>query len=144
MMPAPLRAVGTLLLFELLLGTGTAFAVRDHPTQAGPPVQTEALSVTIPLDDDESWQLVSYSNIPSHDVDFSALGLRIQVNRSVWLGLHFDDNGRARNLGGMYWLPTRCSRSSGSGSRFQAPTPTSLWSNLRSSEPRLVAFARLR
>ena len=82
-MPAQPRVVGTLLLFGLLLGTGAAFAVRAHATQAGPPLQTEALSVTIPLDDDENWQLLSYSNIPSHDVDFSPLGLRIQVDHSA-------------------------------------------------------------
>ena len=82
-MPQQLRIVWCLLLFGLFLVTGAALAARAHASQAGPPVQTEARTVTIPLDDDESWQVLSYRNIPSHVVDFSTLELRIQVDRSA-------------------------------------------------------------
>ncbi len=74
---------GTLALFGLLMGTEAALPVRTHAPQVGPPLQTEAVSVVIPLDDDEGWQLLRYSNIPPHDVDFSPLGLRIQVDDSA-------------------------------------------------------------
>ena len=49
----------------------------------GPPIQSEACSVTIPSEHDAGWQLLHYSNIPANGVNFSALGLRIQVDHSA-------------------------------------------------------------
>ena len=46
-------------------------------------MQSEECLVTIPFEDDEGWQLLHYSNIPPHGVDFSTLGLRIQVDHSA-------------------------------------------------------------
>ena len=74
---------GTLALFGLLMGTEAARPVRTHAPLAGPPLQTEAVSAVIPLHDDEGWQLLRYDNIPPHAVDFSPLGLRIQVENSA-------------------------------------------------------------
>ena len=82
-MPAQLRIVGALVLCELLLRTEVALPVHARALQAGPPIQRETCSVTIPSEDDESWQLLHYSNIPTNGVDFSTLGLRIQVDHSA-------------------------------------------------------------
>ena len=82
-MPTQLRVIGVLVLCELLLGTGAALPVHARAVQAGPPIQSEACSVTIPSGDDEGWQLLHYSNIPPNSVDFSTRGLRIQVDHSA-------------------------------------------------------------
>ncbi len=82
-MPALLRIVWALVLCGLLLGTGAALPARTAAVQAGPPIQGEECSVTIPSEDAEGWQLLRYSNIPPNGVDFSALGLRIQVDHSA-------------------------------------------------------------
>ena len=74
---------GTLALFCLLMGTGAALPVGTHAPQAGPPSRTEAVPVVIPLHDDEGWQLLRYRDIPPHAVDFTPLGLRIQVENSA-------------------------------------------------------------
>ena len=82
-MPAQLRVVAGLVLCGLLLGTGAALTVHTRAVQAGPPIQSEECSVAIPSEDDEGWQLLHYSKIPPHGVDFSPLGLRIQVDHSA-------------------------------------------------------------
>ena len=78
-----LRVVGVLVLCGLLPGTRAALQVPTRAVQAGPPVRSEAWSVTIPVEDDEGWQLLRYSNIPPHAVDFSPIGLRVQVDHSA-------------------------------------------------------------
>ena len=82
-MPPQRKVIGALVLCELLLGTGAAPAVHARAVQVGPPIQREACSVAIPLEDDEGWQLLHYSNIPTNGVSFSPLGLRIQVDHSA-------------------------------------------------------------
>ncbi len=45
-------------------------------SQASPPL-------SIPLDSAEGWQVLEYSNIPSHDIDFAADGMTIMVRHSA-------------------------------------------------------------
>lgn len=82
-MPQPLNVVGLLALGGLLLSVGAAAPGRAEPAQAEPAVQSETCSVEILLENGEGWEVLRYSNIPANSVDFSPLGLHIQVDESA-------------------------------------------------------------
>ena len=82
-MPPQRSVIGVLVLSGLLLRSGTAPPVHAQLAEVGPANQSETCSVTIPSEDDEGWQVLRYKNIPANSVDFSTLGLRIQVDHSA-------------------------------------------------------------
>lgn len=82
-MPSQRSVIGVVVLSGLLLRSGAVPPVHADLAQVGPGLQGETCAVTIPPDDDEGWQALRYDNIPANRVNFSTLGLRIQVDHSA-------------------------------------------------------------
>ena len=78
-----LRSISSVLtILGLALSTGARLTAQRDSTGAEESGLAQMGSIPIPLDDETGWKRLRYRGIPPNDVEFSATGLHILVDRS--------------------------------------------------------------